>query len=817
MISTISRRKAITYMLIIASVILMVCIWPLKLIRFGYTAKSDEIMVSESDPISVEYNMTQMFDGVYGELKSVDLYVCNDMSDQIMTFRLYDEEHKQIYEQFYSVPTDFIAPGFVHIPIRYDMEEGLEYSFIIEGLTTDLYAAYEDRDTTTSPVNYFMAYGGAVVPEYDLIVRYNYACPFKLWQGLVTLAALAAVCVATWFALGKVEDKEISIKRTLQFVVYPILAICALVLAYIILKAKLFGFDTKNNLFVLMGFWMLLAVVGVILYVGEIAVPENWKEKLKNIPISRVIRVVSIATVLWYCYEYMNGLYDIFHYHSTVKMLIAFSFLLISTYRKKEVLNIPNAIWLIAGPIVGYFVYHSYVGEELEVELWRLYGWLVAVGGFVVINIVYSIILLARKKIKMSKVNLWFAIPFAVLAIGMIILANGRNWVWQLMLIITLLGYRLCVMENSELFTRDLCAGIVLNFYMMVWYSLRHRPYYYYIFYRYNMGYHTVTVTAYYLALIITAAWMRLFKAYHDNKSKINIIVKLFTFGMSVSYLLFTMSRTGFLSVGTMVIFALIAVLAIYIKENRLKYAAKFAGIMIVAVVYMFPITFSLTDIMPRVSNDPILVTEVEERSFSFSKGMPYADANYMTIEQFAREFCKKVFGIESDKLAQVELSNPLVMKAYAAEETDSSSSDVAQPAENTDEEEDLSNGRFDIFRSYIAEWNLWGHDKMGATLPDGEIAIHAHNSFLQVAHDHGIVFGVYFVLFTGYVIILSLYRAYKRKEDLDRVYCAVIVVAFGMASLVEWIMHMCNPFGLAIFMAMMPMIIKDSSNEKNN
>ena len=55
------------------------------------------------------------------------------------------------------------------------------------------------------------------------------------------------------------------------------------------------------------------------------------------------------------------------------------------------------------------------------------------------------------------------------------------------------------------------------------------------------------------------------------------------------------------------------------------------------------------------------------------------------------------------------------------------------------------------IFKSYIQEWNVWGHDEMGAPLPNGEIAIHAHNTFLQVIPDHGLVFGIYFIAFMLY------------------------------------------------------------------
>ena len=107
----------------------------------------------------------------------------------------------------------------------------------------------------------------------------------------------------------------------------------------------------------------------------------------------------------------------------------------------------------------------------------------------------------------------------------------------------------------------------------------------------------------------------------------------------------------------------------------------------------------------------------------------------------------------------------------------------------------------------------------MEALLPNGEMAIHAHNTFLQVAHDHGIIFGIYFVLFIGYVVILSLVRAVSKRDDAYAMFCPVILVCFVMAGLVEWLLHPCNPFGLTIFLAMMPLAYKDTykEDEKSN
>ena len=810
---TISRNKAITYLIIGICAIIFLAVWPAKLIRYNVTAKSQETVARESDPISVEYNLTQMFDGIGGRLDSVDLYVCNDMAGQIMTFRLYDYEHKQIFERFHSVDEDFVAPGFINIPVRYDLIDKSEYSFIVEGLTTDLYLAYEDRMTTTSPVNFYMAWGGAEVPEYDVIARYNVARPFGTVGIIIWFLALAAVSAAAFFVLRKINDKQIELKKFLQIVINPVLVIIAAAIVYVTLFVRLFGYDTKNNLFVTMGFLMFLLVVAFIINLADINIDFA---KIKSIDIKKYLQIVSIATVLWYCYEYMNGLYDIFHYYSMCKFAIAFCFVLIFTFSKKEMFNIPNAVWLVAGPVIGYFVAKTHAGEQELGELYRLYGWLIACGGFVVINIIYTLVQFFRKKIAAAKINVWFAVPFAVFAIGISILANTRYWVWILVGICVLTMFRLVFWEKRAQFSANICSGIILNFYMMVWFSINHRVYYYYQFYRYPMGYHTVTVTAYYLSLAVCAAIVSFYCKIKKDKSLKNLIPQLFTLGMTGSFLLMTMSRTGFVSTGA-VVFLFVAVTVIISGEkSKFKQFVKRLGIMIIAVVYMFPISFALADICPRIANDPVTF-EYEYREFTASKGMPYSSVNYMTIEQFAREFGKKVFGIDPDKreanaqlnvMDVINVVDPFVAKAYASE-VDSSLEEEAA---------DISNGRFDIFKSYIGEWNAWGHDEMGVPLPNGEIAIHAHNTFLQVMHDHGLVFGIYFIVYMLYVFAMSIKRALKYKDGYEML-LPVLMSGFCVASMVEWILHLCNPFGFALFLSMMPLILveKGLDNEKSN
>mgnify|MGYP006922442532 CR=1 FL=1 len=77
---------------------------------------------------------------------------------------------------------------------------------------------------------------------------------------------------------------------------------------------------------------------------------------------------------------------------------------------------------------------------------------------------------------------------------------------------------------------------------------------------------------------------------------------------------------------------------------------------------------------------------------------------------------------------------------------------------------EEYANGRMDIFRAYLEQLNLTGHEEMGAILPNGELAVHAHNIYLQVAYDHGIVVGVVF-LFVGAAAFVQGCIFYKKRK----------------------------------------------------
>ena len=143
----------------------------------------------------------------------------------------------------------------------------------------------------------------------------------------------------------------------------------------------------------------------------------------------------------------------------------------------------------------------------------------------------------------------------------------------------------------------------------------------------------------------------------------------------------------------------------------------------------------------------------------------------------------------------------------------------VASEAESMEEVRDISSGRLTIFREYIKEWNFTGHEDMTFQLPNGDTPAHAHNSYLQVIHDHGLITGALFLIFGVVSFLLSIRNYSVKKQEGEEFYNALpiaVILAFAFAGLVEWIFHYANPMGFSLFIVIIPLLFKQHNGEKN-
>lgn len=828
----INRSKAIAYITGAIAILLMLGVWPLGFIHRTHISESTAKTVTESPEATGEHMLAQVFVSEGTKLNSVDIYVCNDMSGEKIGFAIYDGEFNRIYHKEF-VPKDNVSyPGYVHIPVRLTLDRGTPYIYSIYGVDTGIRAGLEDHYTSTNTALYPVNYDGGEDAEHNIYTRFDFSIAFNTWQNtvinlfiIVMAAALICLELILYDAFpcknickglkGRLADKQVKVQTLLRYILNPIIAAVTVILLYIVFPRQTFTKEPADIVFYYIGILLLstLLLYGVNYKRKDRMAVSQGKPNLYEC-IKNCLTVISIAMVIWYCFEYMNGLYDISHAYSSRRILIWFLIMLVTTYEKAEVLTIFNGIWAVAGIPAGYLYAKPYMGMQEEELLYKLNAWIIYIGGFVIINIIRSVIRAIRYKIIANRLYLPYAIPFFIMLIMLVIKANTRWWPGYLMTVCGLLIIRLLFWEKSDGFVKLLCDGVLLNFIFMVVFSLLHRPYYGYIYHRYNMTYFTVTMTATHLAMVIIAAAVRLYIRYKHTEDIRSIIPDMALFGIACVYEIMTLSRTGYVTVAVSVLAALIFIVFTGTsKGRRLTYASIYIAVMLIAVAVMFPVTFTFTRIIPPLNDDPVIY-DYEPSIVTIYKGTEPDNEYYMTLDRFIDVFKSKILDIgdstaRADRGIMIREENII----YLADAGDSGLEDIDDTEDDTelselDEEEDVSNGRFDIYRSYIEQSDMAGHDEMGAILSDGSEASHAHNIYLQAIYDHGWIVGIFYALFMVYSVFMGMARS-KKDRDADYILIVpMVTIGFMMAGLVEWILHPCNPFCIVVFMALCVMAV---------
>lgn len=822
----ITISNVIKYIICAIAAILILSVWPLKLITRSYSSVSNVSDVVASGECSEETNVAQLIISDGDRIESVDVYVLSDISDTDVKFVLYDANLESIYSRVVEV-SDFEAPGYLHVPMNLRVDRGMAYVYSLYSEEGTVVLGLEDHMRTSNSSSLAMTYGGVEDAEHNVISIINYDIYFTWWQivlidVLIASTALLLIIVTRRLIGTRFADKEYRVQTVLRWVFNPIIVIVSVFLLWQIFPRMIYSDKVINVIFWSVG---VLMATGLALYMLNYRRSDD--EPIEIIVYIRehpqqCLTVIAIANVLWYCFEYMNGLYDIHHAYAARRVLIWFGIMLITTFDKKEVLNIFNLIWAIVGAVISYLVYKPWIGTG-ETELtYKLTAIVIFIGGFILINVFNTVLRIIKdKSAVMTKhhINVAYCCATILFFAAICILANTRWEPLFMTVLVALLLLRLCVWKDGVHWLNILCNGIILNFIYMMVFSLLHRPYYGYIYHRYNMCYLTVTMTATHLTLCLAAITYKLVVCSIKTKDVRKLLPWMTLYGIIADYQIMTMSRTGYISVIAMTIVILIVVAAGHThKGERIYGTCKKTVLMIVSVLALFPVTFTFTRIIPPLVDDPVIY-EYEPCMVTIYKGAPADQEYYMDLPRFKDVFLSKVFGI-GDASAMIDdiiipddeigyIENYMLL----ASASDADMGDI----EALEESREMSNGRFDIFRSYLEQSNLWGHDEMGAILKDGSVATHAHNIYIQAIYDHGWVFGVYFILFLAYTWGLGVYVAYRDK-DCSLLLIPTLVTGFMVAGLVEWIFHPCNPYAMSILMIIPALILHrtEKPNEEN-
>lgn len=841
----INSRQAVCGTVWLICLCIIIALWPLRLVTEKVVSGSNRQMSMQSGAITEEYVVEQMFVAQYDHLENIRVFLLNESAGEEFNFILRDASRNILMQQIISTDDMKEMPGFCTIRVNQDTEVGREYYYAIQGISTDFYVAFEDTETSGTIYNGTLYYGNVEDTEHNIITEYEYKIPLRKGRTLVCDALLVLLGAAVTFVTGKYYGKRpdknrlLTVETVWKRAASPVILVAAVLSIAAVWPCKLFSPYAENNLFFIAG---ILITAGILLYgvchkrvhkssdMGLSVLRERWTDYLQ---------IVFLALAVQAGVHYMNGLYEIHHMIAYREMLVYFGLAVIATYKRRELFNWWNLVYLVTAAFVGYSYYQKQLvspdmvmpGTEEGVQVVKLTVWAGIIAGIVILNTVYGIVHFVsgwRKGNRRGgrRFGIWYGVVLTIFFTLLLVFRNTRGWPIYLVCAFTLYYVRVAVWEKKERLLSNICNGILLHFLVSAGYCLLHRPYMFYQYYRYPFTFHTVTICAVYLALVVCAAVVKLLDAYRREQKLSCIWKELTVFGCSAVYLLFTLSRTGYLAVAVMA-FMLMPVVCLGMRK-KIKSLLVAAGMMAAAVLICFPAVFTAQRLIPAVAAQPETM-EIEELPSEILHDRDLDSNYYMTVRRFLHVFQSKVFGIpEEECINQYKtvkddrksdngyyVDNSLLREENLTSDkmlvasSDFSGSEISeQEEEQISDAEAYTNGRLDIFKLYYANLNREGHDEMYITLPDGNLIVHAHNIYLQTAYDFGVPVGIVFVLF-GAVTLIQSAVYYKRRKN-DRVCSALplaLLLLFAVAGLTEWIFHPCNPIAFCLLLTFAPLL----------
>lgn len=838
-----NKRQAVcgTVWVIVVCVVLL--LWPLRLVNETIISDSNRQIVMESDEIVSGNVVQQMFVAQYDRLKNIDIYLSEGTVGEEFNFVLYDASMSIIMQQVINTKDMKSIPGDCTVQINIDTEVGQAYYYLVQGMESPFRVAFEDTAASGNMYNGTLYYGDVEDEEHCMVASYEYEVPLRKGRTLVcdVLFVLFGILVTyltdRYYKKYPERNTLVTVEKIVKTVCNPLIVLAAAGAFVAVWPGRLFSTNTVSIVFFEVS--ILLAAAILLFAVNHdrtgyasdrtlaIVLKDNWQNYLQS---------VFFAGAIWACCNYMNGLFELHHTVAYRQMLIFLALAVLVTYKFKDLFNVINLIYCVIAGIVGYQYYQKALAalqdpEELDIPVIKLTVWVGVLAGLILIGTIRFAV-----KRRIRGFSLWYSILVGGFFALIIIYRNTRGWPIYLVCAFTLYYLNMAAWEKKAALLRNVCNGILFHFGVMVLYCLLHRPYMFFQYYRYPFIFHTVTISAVYLAMVVCAALVKFLDVYRRDQRLVAVYKELIVLGVSAVYLLFTLSRTGYLAIAVTDVI-MIPVMCFSLK-GRWRRMLRSIGMMLLAASLCFPVIFTAQRIVPAVVARPEL-HEIEEMPVEIVHGRDMDSYYYITIQRFIQVFQMKILGIpEENSLRAIYmvadakeevLDNPLFVRTsdilLASTEDTAAGAAVEESAEDTaagvtaeeiaavgedhEKEDSYTNGRLEIFRVYYSNLNKFGHDDMGIMEPDGNFLVHAHNSYLQVAYDHGIYVGAVFILLGIGTLIQAAVYFHRHKED--RVCAALpmaILILFAVAGLTEWIFHPCCPIACGLLLALAPLLI---------
>ncbi|MFQ7110042.1 MAG: O-antigen ligase family protein [Anaerovoracaceae bacterium] len=221
-----------------------------------------------------------------------------------------------------------------------------------------------------------------------------------------------------------------------------------------------------------------------------------------------------------------------------------------------------------------------------------------------------------------------------------------------------------------------------------------------------------------YISVVIMSLIFQ-FEKIKNNKYKSGILI---LFGISVAFMIFSMSRTTLVSV----VFIGIIYLIFNIR-NKLNIKKKLL-VFTLSILIMIPVTYGVLNIVTPLISD---FTGINLSEKFYSEKDQNKNKNEGQLDDIINmTFDRYKKGIDDDRT--------------------------------------FSSGRIEIWKEYFENLTFGGHDssKLYIEYNGGIIQANAHNSFLQTAYQSGIMSGVSYLMIVLFLLIFGIKRFIKNADN---------------------------------------------------
>ena len=860
---SVAKKNAAVFLILLVGILFLLAVYPLRLFTTTATLTGEGTIVASSDPVDADNDAGDYFTAQYSHLDILETWIEEVEKEGSVTLRLFhvkgDGSLENLAEEEQQLPQE---KGFVSFPIDVDTVPGDTYIYILYANDDAVFrsgyesAAIPDREDAIWYQSGF--YHDTGVDGVAVATRLTYRIPLPKMTSLflmggILLAMLAAVGIALLYYRKPGRNKATTVFQVLRWCVTPpatILAVAAMI--------AVFPFRIYDN----RALDCVVYEIGIVLS-WCMLMYGLWHKREENISASRILPVRHLLIILFLAMaisatcDYMNAVNDLIHAYAEYRMLLFLFLVILLMGGLRGIQRILVPVAGAFGALYGALHYRANAADLSDPEhayknlILFILAAAIAAGTMAVTALVCTLVQhvadRGQNRISWNRPLIIMAGTFMVL---MFVFRNGRSWVTILILLFLLFLLRYALWEEKERWTEDLTYGIALQFVFTVVFSLLHRYYFAYLYSRFSLIFHTVTVTSYYLLAVSslsTALLVCKLPAVYRRKNqpltrKLDVIWKeVLFFGVTSSYMLMTLTRAG---IGGLILVVLAACLfGLWDRELPLQ-PLKGLGTLLLIFVITLPAVFTLQRIVPVTVRDPQHFEEVEPYPDEVNRNMRPDSRWFMSVEIFVRDIGDRIIGgelgtkiyihfdwnqrvLHNDKrlfsMNPEKKPLPSLVRSFSPLLAEAGET---IPADNL-ETGDYSNGRVTIWQAYLSELNLTGHDSMNVPLPDGSLAVHAHNTTLQLAFDCGIPTGLIGIAFFVSLLGFAVQRFRKEKRFGHReqsaektayfLFVLLALLGFLLTGLVEWIFHLCNPFTVILMLAVLPLFLRDDSTAKES